>query len=153
VLLHSIEVDARGLRAELRIGAPVDAIAGYVGDLRNLKTWWPEHPVYRRLRGDGGVGSLYAWVYLARGVPVAGLSRVLVREQPARFEYRAGPPVLGVRFAYRFTADGDATRVDFSCLTPLARLQGFRDHFVPEVTRALDRLAEQLDRGRGHPRA
>jgi hypothetical protein len=142
VLIQPMDVDPMGLRAVHRIEAPVETVASYVGDLANMRTWWPEHPVYRRLYGDGGAGSLYAWIYVVRGVPVAGVSRVLARDAQ-RFEYRAGPPGVGVRFAYRFEPDGRATRLRASCSTFFARLPGFAAHFVPEVTRALDRLADR----------
>jgi uncharacterized protein YndB with AHSA1/START domain len=144
VLIEPIQVAADGLRAELRVDAPVSAVFDFISDLRNMETWWPEHPVYRRLRGDGGAGTLYAWVYMVRRLPVIGISRVLAREPGGRFEYRAGPPGVGIRIGYRFTAEGDATRVRFSFLTLLARAPGFAAHLVPEVTSALDRLAEHL---------
>ncbi len=144
MLLQPIDVANDGLRAELRVRAPAAVVSEYIGDLQHMEAWWPEHPVYRRLRGNGGPGTLYAWIYMARGFPVAGMSRVLVRDPARRFEYRAGPPGLGVRFAYRFAQEGDATRVEFSCRTPFARLRGFATHMVPEVTKALERLEGQI---------
>jgi Polyketide cyclase / dehydrase and lipid transport len=144
MLIEPIQDTADGLRADLHVDAPVGAVSDYVGDLRNMPTWWPEHPVYRRLRGEGGAGSLYAWIYRVGGFPFAGFSRVLVREAGERFEYRAGPPVVGIRIGYRFTPDRDGTRVAFSFLTPLGRVPAFAHHLVPEVTRALDRLAGHL---------
>jgi hypothetical protein len=141
VLFGPIQTAADGLRAEVRVDASTRAVFDYVSDLRNMETWWPEHPMYRRLRGDGGRGTLYAWIYMARGFPVAGVSRVLARDAAERFEYRAGPPGVGVRIGYRFAPDGSSTRIGFSFLTFLARAPGFATHLVPEVTRALDRLA------------
>lgn len=144
MLTEPIQVAADGLRAELRIDAPAGAVFDHVSDLRNMETWWPEHPVYRRLRGDGGAGTLYGWVYVVRGFPFLGVSRVLARASGQRFEYRAGPPGVGIRIGYRFVPEGGATRVRFSFLSPLARAPQFAAHLVPEVTRALDRLAEHL---------
>ena len=146
VLLAPIQASPDGLRAELRVEAPARAVSDYVSDLRNMETWWPEHPVYRRLLGDGGPGSRYAWIYVARGVPVPGFSRVIAREPGALFEYRAGPPLIGIRIGYRFTPEEGATRVAFWFLSPFARAPAFAAHLVPEVERALDRLADRLAR-------
>ena len=143
-LVKPIEIVNDEARAELRVDAPVSKAFDYVSDLRNMVTWWPEHTVYRRLRGDGAAGTLYFWKYVVRGFPLVGYSRVLVREPTERFEYRVGPPRVGARFVYRFTRDGDSTRIDLSCVTPLARLPAFAAQVVPEVTRALERLAGQF---------
>ncbi len=147
MLLQPIDTAADGLRAELRIEAPVATVFRYISDLRTMVSWWPEHPVYRRLTGDGGAGSLYAWVYRVGIFPVAaGLTRVLVRDPGERFEYRAGPPFVGLRIGYRFTPDGEATRVGFSFLSPLARSSRFGEHLIPEVTRAFERLDAAFSR-------
>jgi hypothetical protein len=114
-----------------------------------METWWPEHPVYRRLHGDGGPGTRYAWIYVARGVPVPGFSRVLTRDPSSRFEYHAGPPIVGFRIGYHLTAEDRATRVAFWFLSPFGRAKAFGEHLVPEITRALDRLAAQLATGGG----
>jgi uncharacterized protein YndB with AHSA1/START domain len=149
MLLEPIQTAPDGIRADLRIDAPVSAVFDHVSDLRNMQTWWPEHPVYRRLRGDGGPGTLYAWIYMVRGFPVAGWSRVLVRDRGERFAYRAGPPGVGVRIGYRFAAEPGGTRVAFSFLSFFGRAPAFAAHLVPKVSRALDRLAENLARATG----
>lgn len=133
-----------GLDAELRLPVPVDVAFAYISDLRHMETWWPEHRSYRLLRGDGGEGSLYGWTYRLHGLPAAGLTRVLVCERNERFEYRAGLPGLGIRIAYRFSAEGDATRARFSLRTLLARLPGFASNAVPEATRAFALLEAAL---------
>ena len=148
MLLEPIQSAADGLRADLHVEAPTATVFDYVSDLRTMETWWPEHPFYRRLRGDGGAGSLYAWVYRVGAFPVAGLSHVLACDAGERFEYRAGPPGVGIRIGYRFTPERDGTRVRFSFLSFFARAPAFGTHLVPEVTRALDRLAAILARPR-----
>jgi hypothetical protein len=147
VLLAPVQPSADGIRAEIRVDAPAAAVFAHVSDLHNMETWWPEHPVYRRLHGDGGPGTHYAWIYVARGVPVPGYSRVVTREPEKLFEYRAGPPLVGIRIGYRFAAEDRATRVSFWFLSPFARARAFGEHLVPEVTRALDRLAANLAAG------
>ena len=142
VLVKPIEIANDEVRAELRVEAPADTVFDYLSDLRNMVVWWPEHPVYRLLRGDGAAGSIYLWRYSVRGFPLVGYSRVLVRERHTRFEYRVGPPGVGARFSYRFTDEGDSTRIDVSCVTLFARLGGFAAQIVPEVTRAFERLAD-----------
>jgi uncharacterized protein YndB with AHSA1/START domain len=144
MLLAPIQAAADGLRAELRVKPSPRVAFDYISDLSTMATWWPEHPVYRRLAGNGGAGTRYAWIYVARGFPVAGISRVLAHEPGERFEYRAGPPVVGIRIGYRFTPEREGTRIAFSFLSPFARVPGFAAHLVPEVTRALDRLAGLL---------
>ena len=148
MLLGPIQVSPDGLRADVRVDAPVRAVFDHISDLHTMESWWPEHPVYRRLRGDGGAGSLYAWVYVVQRFPIPGLSRVLVRAPDTRFEYRAGPPGVGIRIGYRFTPEADGTRIGFSFLSPFARAPSFAAHLVPEVSRALDRLAAHLARSR-----
>ena len=147
MLLAPVQSSAEGIRADLRVDAPVARVFAHVSDLHNMETWWPEHPVYRRLLGDGGPGTLYAWIYVARGVPVPGLSRVLTRDPSSRFEYHAGPPIVGFRIGYHFTAEERATRVAFWFLSPAGRFKAFGEHLVPEITRALDRLAAHLATG------
>src|SRR4051812_41474056 len=73
VLLEPIQVSPDGLRADVRVDAPVRAAFEYVSDLHNMVSWWPEHPVYRRLLGDGGAGAVYAWVYVVQRFPIPGL--------------------------------------------------------------------------------
>src|SRR5262245_61479414 len=107
MLLEPVQVTREGLRAELRYAAPVSSVFDFVSDLRNMVVWWPEHPVYRRLRGDGGAGSLYAWVYVLGVLPAVGFTRVVAREPGERFAYRAGFPGLPIRVEYRFSADAD----------------------------------------------
>jgi hypothetical protein len=146
VLLQPIRCDHGALRASVRLEAPPDRVFDHIADLRNMVRWWPEHPVYRRLAGDGGARSLYAWVYKLGPVPILGWSRVLECDPDRRrFDYHVGPPGVGARFTYDIEASGpDATRVDLTMLTPFARLAGFEAQIVPELTRALDRLAEDL---------
>jgi uncharacterized protein YndB with AHSA1/START domain len=145
LLLEPLRIDKLGIHAAARIDAPPARVFAHVSDLRNMVAWWPEHPVYRRLLGDGGPRSLYAWVYMVRGVPVLGWSRVLERETNRRFAYRVGPPGVGARFEYELAAEGPAaTRLELAMLTPFARLAGFEAQIAPEMTRALDRLAEHL---------
>jgi uncharacterized protein YndB with AHSA1/START domain len=145
MLLEPIHRAPGGLHTELRLPAPLAKVFDYLSDLRNMAIWWPEHRIYRRLKGDGSAGSLYVWTYAVRGIPVAGYTRVLAREPNERFEYRAGLPGLGVRIAYRFSADGDATRISFSMSTLLAHLPGFEANAIPEATCAFARLEQSLE--------
>ncbi|APR88644.1 hypothetical protein A7982_13993 [Minicystis rosea] len=140
MLLDPIQATRDGLRAELRFSTGADALFAYVSDLRNMEVWWPEHRVYRRVRGDGGVGSLYAWVFTVGVLPSVGFTRVTAHEPAKRFAYRVSAMGLPVHIAYRFEPDGDGTRATFTLRTLLARAPGFASTAVAMVTRAFERL-------------
>ena len=147
MLLSPIRPVSGGLEAELHLPASPAVVFAYVSDLHHMESWWPEHRHYRLLRGDGRAGSLYGWTYSLRGVPAAGLTRIVTHEPSERFGYRAGLPGLAIHIDYRFTPDGDGTLAAFSMRTVLAHLPGFRSISIPETAAAFERLARAVGEG------
>jgi len=140
-------IDGRGV-AEVVVPRPLEAVFDYVSDLRHLETWWPEHQVYRRLYGNGGRGTLYAWA-MRRGPipfapPVAGLTIVTFRRRATRFAYRILAPGLLTRMTYDFAPTAGGTRVALESRSAAYRLAFFSRNFPAHVTPALDTLAETL---------
>jgi hypothetical protein len=135
-----------GLDAELRFDAPASRVFSYISDLRNMEAWWPEHVLYRRLRGDGGAGSLYTWIYVLGIVPALGFTRIVAHDRDERFEYRAGFPGMAIRIGYRFSPDSAGTRATFQMRTALSRAPGFAKVAGAEATRAFERLDRELTR-------
>jgi len=132
--------DGRG-RAEVTIARPVEAVFDYVADLRNMPDWWSSHSAYRRLLGDGGAGSLYAWTMpvppIPIGIPIAGVTLVRDCVRPHRFRYRIVTIGLFSRMTYRFARIEGGTRV---ALEVAAAAGPFAEVVVP----VFDRLAATL---------
>ena len=139
--------NGRGI-AEVIVPRSVEAVFDYVSDLRHLETWWPEHQVYRRLYGDGGRGTIYAWA-MRRGPvpfapPFAGLTIVTFRRRATRFAYRILAPGLLTRMTYDFSPTAGGTHVALESRSAAYRLAFFARRFPAHVTPALDTLAETL---------
>jgi hypothetical protein len=127
--------------AEVVVSRPVEAVFDYVSDLRHMPIWWPSHRSYRRLVGDGGRGTVYAWVMpqspLPFGVPIGGITIVTILERPTRFSYRIVTLGLFSQMNYSFLGVQGGTRIS---LEVPSVLPAFPDHTIP----ALDGLAATL---------
>jgi len=116
----------------------------YVSDLRNMEVWWPEHVRYYRLYGKGDTGTRYGWVYLVRGLPVLGLTRVDAHQPGARFAYHVR--ILGVRLSldYSFSPEDEGTRISLLLRSIITRSSFAVRELEPELERALSRLSSIL---------
>ena len=130
----------RGVATITIARSPIE-VFGYLADLRNMVTWWPEHPSYARLHGDGGNGTIYGWTYFASPVGALGISIVRAYDPGRRFAYRVAGTGVWVKAEYTLTAEEGGTLLTVEMRTPLLRLPLFAPRFGAEVSRALDRLA------------
>jgi uncharacterized protein YndB with AHSA1/START domain len=130
---------------EVLVPQPLDVVFDYVADLRHMTKWWPEHHTYRRLRGDGGRGAIYAWTTTSfGGFPLPGLTFVTAHERPTRFAYRVIAPGMTFHMTYRFASVEMGTHVALETRSPLLRLKALQRKYPEEVARTLDRLAATL---------
>lgn len=132
-------VAGRTLHADVLLPAEPPVVRAYLADLRHLERWWPEHRYYRRVRGDGGPGTRYFWIYVAMGTILPGLTRIEANS-PELLIYRTAMAGLPIRMRYelRPALPGTALSVEMDCLG--LRLPLFARTTGKQLAAALARL-------------
>lgn len=137
------KLEGRVMRIETVLPAAPQKVHDYVAELRHMEHWWPEHWRYRRLRGDGGPGTRYLWIFAGMGAIVPGITRIEANE-PGLLSYCTAMAGLPIRMRYEFVPEGDGTRLRAEMNSAGLRLPLFARATGKQLVSALSRLADAL---------
>lgn len=136
-------IHGRTMHLETVLPAAPQKVHDYVAELRHMEHWWPEHWRYRRLRGDGGPGTRYLWIFAAMGAVLPGVTRIEANE-PALLVYRTAMAGLPIRMRYEFLPAGAGTRLRVEMDSAGLRLPLFARTTGKQLVAALTRLADAV---------
>ncbi len=110
------------LKTTVRIARPIDVVFAYVSDPRRFPVWNSAVREVRETSEPGRVGSTYVMERDLPTGPARNDLEIVTLEPPAEFALRTTSGPTPFLYRYRFTEDGDGTRLELDAEIRLPRI-------------------------------